>query len=96
MMTIAVDSVGMDAIVANDHDGADDLSSNGGRRCRKRDFRIGGGRLSVFKPQESISYSLQLLLLDVQVKLGGKQEHKLQLIQLRQTKASDLQQRWIR
>lgn len=91
----SVDSVGMDGIVANDHDGAGDLSSNGGRRRRKRDLRIGGGCLSVLKPQQSVSYSLQLLLLDVQVKLGCKQEHKFQLIQLGQTEATNLQQRWV-
>lgn len=31
----SVDGVGMDGVVANDHDGAGDLSSNGSRRCRK-------------------------------------------------------------
>lgn len=99
-MTIAVDSVGisnsvvgvgMDGVVVNDHDGACNLSSNGRWRRRKRDLRIRSVRLSVLKPQQSVSYSLQLLLFDVQVKLGCKKEHELQLIQLGQAEATNLQ-----
>jgi hypothetical protein len=100
MMVIAVDSSGigggansirMNGLVANDHDGAGNLSSNGARWSRKRDLGNRCCCLSILESQESVSYTLQLLLLDVQVKLGREEEHKLQLIEFRQAEATDLQ-----